>query len=280
MKNLVLSICTLLFFLTSCQKEESFQESGGGNGGNGGVGGVPQTGTLLTRTVAVDGSDSTATTFNYDGSKRITFIKAGEYSMFNDNIDLRFIRSSGGSVQKVRFIQGTDSLEFSLNYNASSKQYISRIGVTEINGNTVKDSTAFVYDAGGKIVREDNYISNGPANIQIGKTEYTYDGNGNVKKVRVYSIGATAQLMPISELNFEYDSKVSPLKLGVEGIISGFFFYSSPNNITKLNIVDIEDPLGNDSMTITYTYNSENKPLKANVTLQSTGDVLETRYYY
>jgi hypothetical protein len=277
MKLKLMTLSAMTLFLFSCQKE-----TGGGNGGG------TNNNTLLTKIVNKTGNDSTTTTFSYNSSQKLTQMRFDGEDDNGAPVDLiqNLVRNSANIVQRVvlksnQFSQvGIDSIVYNMNYNAGSSRYTSRVAAIEIMGFTIMDSIAIIYDAGGRITSEIDYVGDPVSGYeQAAKTEYTYNG-ANLTSIKLYSFDATTNQFTLEQTNlFEYDSKTAPLILSTEGIAVGLPQFFSVNNYTKNTLTSATDPSLNDVETTTYTYNAQDKPLTAATTTQS-GQNSTSRFYY
>jgi hypothetical protein len=284
---LLLTIATSVL-LFSCKKEESIDNSSGGGGGGG------NNGNLLVRTVQKTGSDSSVSTYAYDGSRRLTtFNNSGVESGSPYNSQINLVRNSAGIIQKINvksneFAQaGLDSISAKVNYDAATSRYKSMVLSIDFLGlGSLKDSVAFEYDGAGKLVTERNFIDDGTTGgyEQTVKTEYVYNGS-NLTTINGYDYDpATNTHTLTTTVNYEFDAKTNPLQLGNETFLLAFFTGDvstySANNITKYTINDVTDPSANQNVTTTYTYNSNNRPLTASLVVQPGGGTATNTYTY
>jgi hypothetical protein len=264
MKNLLTAtLCILCYGLFSCQKEVDDILAPTGQTGNNTTG-------LLAKMVITDGSDSSVYNYSYNGSNKIigintTDVTSGISSTTNETA----VRNSQGIIQKITtkssdFSQyGIDSIISVINYDAVSKQYKSKLIKLGIPGFTFKDSTVFTYDASGKIATETDYLDDGTGNTQASKFEFTYTGT-NLTGMKGYDLSSGTPVLQISYV-FEYDAKASPLILGNEAFLfNNAFQWLSANNMLKMTTNLVGDPITH-LTTYAYNYNSQNKPVLANV---------------
>ena len=271
MRTRVLSGLSILsLFLFSCQKEKSLED-----------GTIP--GTMLDKVVVkVGASDSTITTYGYDGSQRyVSQSIVGDDFLFSGN-NVKVTRNNG-IIQKIETSdQSGNGLVYNVNYNSSTKEYTYKLATYSSSGATVKDSIAYKY-ASGRIVEEIYYEDDGTTGgyIESEKYDYEYDGSGNLSKVTdsEYDEGS-GTYTPISEVTFQYDSKTSPLVLGAESILIDELMSVSNNNPTKIVITNFVDPTYDETIDFEYTYDAKNKPAMANVTFGSLGIPVPVYYYY
>ncbi len=268
--------CIVLF---SCQKEKSFSNNNGGSTAGG------ATGTKLVKMVFKAGADSSVFAYSYNSSGKLITItvtgKEGGSPLYNKKT---FVRNSQGIIQKLvmedaDFIQaGIDSVVYKVRYDVSVSRYTGWTVSLDFGNGIQKDSIVYVYDGTGKIINEMGYGDGGTGTYQpSGKIEYTHSGNNIMtKKLYSYDQGVYSLDFTITD---EFDTKTAPLILGIEGIISesnSIAPYYSSNNITKETVTYPNDPA--EILTITYTYNSSNKPASAIYSIP--GGQSNVAYYY
>jgi hypothetical protein len=290
MKNSLFLLCALVVLLISCQKEPDFNISAGGNsgGGNGGGGnGGGTVGDLLVRAVSKTGADSVVITYGYDAAKRLILEKiVGISQGVNVGNEQQIIRNGSGiitkMVQKSATLQqaGLDSIVTVVYYDANASRYISRVQEISFMGFSSKDSTVFIYDAGGKIIRQDEYQSEPVTGsfTQSLKTEYTYAANGNLDSFKQYDLSSgTASLLVTAA--YTYDGKVNPLRMNYEAFVIGKPELISANNVLNVQVTDLATGAGSLTITTIYAYNNNNKP-STGVSTQTPGNIISNIVYY
>lgn len=272
-KRILSGIVLIGLFLFSCKKEKSLED-----------GTIPGS-TLVKVVTKVSDTDSTTTTYGYDGSKRYVSqtVNGDDYLFNGDNVKLT--RNDQGVIQKIEVKEqpSGDNVVYKVNYNTSSKQYISKTATFTSSGITYKDSTAYTYNTSGKIIQEIYYLNDGASGgyVESEKFEYSYDGSGNMVQMKdSYYNKTTGKYEPVSEVSFEYDSKINPINLGSEAILINELLSTSSHNVTKITIKNLLDPTYNETISFNYTYNATNKPVSAQVTFSSLGVPIPVYYYY
>ena len=275
MKKLLTAVlCALCFGLFSCQKEVSdiFKASGSNGGGV----------RLLKRTVLRQGQDSSATDYFYNSSGKLIAVKTKiDSSGSVDTNDQTIERNSQGFVQRIitkasQFSQlGIDSLV--INVRSSGGKYLNRVWKINFFGLSFGDSTAFYYDASGKITSQKDYLDDGIGDIDSSRIDYFYIGS-NLSSLKGYDLNSGSSSPDLTQV-FEYDSKPSPLVVGNEGfILNNFYQWVSANNLTKVTVNVAGDP-DTHIQTWDYIYNSVNKPLSANIVQDGQAGITNIYYY-
>lgn len=270
-----LSILSALF-LFSCQKEAGFSGSNNGGGSN--------SGGLLKKLVSKSGSDSSVLAFGYNSSQKIitlnTTITSGGTSTL---IQERAERNAQNIIQKIiiksdQYQQaGLDSVTTVMQY--SSGRYTAKVTTIDLVVFVYRDSVALIYDAAGKVITEKSYTDFGSSSYkETGKIEYTYSGN-NLATIKNYTYDASSSSYSLDETYTydQYDNKISPMFAGNEAFVFDSPFFYSSNNPTKSTYTATGNPTQN--YTITYTYNTANKPVTASSNIQP-GNITSTGTYY
>ena len=282
MRNVVFYGCALLLVLTACQKETSFEDLGTtGNTGN-------NNGTILTKTVTKSGTDSTISLFGYNASNKIISYKVSGISSGMDfSVETDIKRNAQGIIEEYvmksdEFIQyGIASITTKVNYSTSANRYTSKVTSISFMGMQVSDSVEITYDANGKVTSEKDFIDDGITGYQPSTIiTYTYNGN-NLASSKVSMFDATTQTWEdMQTLSFEYDAKVNPMQFANEAVILGLTSFYSANNATKVIITFPDDPTMNETTTLSYNYNSANRPATATSTTNPGNAVAQSTYFY
>jgi hypothetical protein len=298
MKHTLILLCAAISIsLFSCQKEISIDNTSGGGGG--GTGGGGNSSTLLVRSVYKQGSDSTVSAYTYDGAKRLasaTYTGASSGAGFDLNTKL--VRNSSGIIQKI-ILKSSDLVQFGLDsivsnvvYDAGGSRYKGQVINLTVPGVFIlKDSVIYEYDAAGKISRETDFFDDGSTSGYelYSKTEYTYTGN-NLATMKFYSYDLPTKAYILENtIAYEYDAKTNPLQIGNEALLLNFIriyitdvdvsTYSA-NNITKQTVTNPTDPTSNGATTITYTYNSTNRPITSTFVTTPGGGTASGTFFY
>lgn len=291
-KVLVVLPIAISAVLLSCQKEVDFDNGSGASGGGGGGG---TTGNKLVRTVSKNGSDSAVTTYTYNANKKLINQKiTGMMQGIDVSNEFRYYRNASGIITHYTQINpnlilvGIDSVVTKVHYNTGASRYTSSVTELSLLGFSVKDSTVLVYDGTGKVIRSDVYQSIpllGGYDLSV-KINYAYTG-ANVTQLDMVShdpVSGTDD--PISNVKYTYDTKTSALNVSemftslAEAFVINHGDWISANNATKVEIIDVTDPANNQSSTVTYTYNSNNRPVTGVNTRMPGGIVDNLSFYY
>jgi hypothetical protein len=274
--------------LFSCQKEVSFNN---GNGSGGGTGGGGTTGNTLVKTVAKTGTDSVVTIYTYNANKKLINQKiTGMQQGVDLGNEYRYYRNASGIITTYTQINpnlvqvGIDSVTTIIHYDAVSGRYTSTVAELSLFGFSVTDSTELVYDAAGKVIRTDVYQSIpliGGYDISL-RVKYTYAANGNITQLDMYDATSGTDDLATT-IKYSFDAKTSALNVNAmfaklsEAFAIGHGDWVSVNNATKVEIIDAATPANNQTSTITYTYNSNNRPSAG---VNTRGSVVDNLTYY
>jgi hypothetical protein len=290
-KNALIVSVLLCLFLISCQKEVDFANGSGGSGGGGGT-----TGNTLVKTVSKNGSDSIVTIYTYNANKLLIGHKMSGMSQSIDvTNENKYYRNAAGII--TRFIQinpnlvaaGIDSVVSIVHYDAAASRYTSVISELSLFGFTVIDSSLLVYDAGGKVIRNDVYQGSPslgmPMELSL-KTSYTYGASGNMTQLDQYSHDPTTGTDDlVSTIKYTYDNKVNAFTATTaflksnEAFAIGHGDWTGINNATKIELTSTVAPTANRTITVAYTYNSGNRPATS-VNTTTPGSLVENYTYY
>ncbi len=279
------AIGLLTLALVSCQKEIDWNLPGGSAPGGGG------SGDLLVKVVQVTGTDSTVTTYKYDGSKRLIEEKITGMSGGNDiGTNTKYYRNSNGiitrSVQVVNaFIPlGLDSVETRFNFNLATNRYTSTVYTLALFGISFVDSTIFTYDGSGNVIRDEILQSTFGQPFEFSaKDEYTYSAGGNITSMKTYTFDPpTASYDQIGTYDYTFDGKTNPIRLSAnkEAMIMMRSGFMNVNNATQFQFTDLTGSGQDFTSSFVYTYNSKNKPSTATMTMTPPGTIYAVTFYY
>lgn len=281
MRKTLTALCAAAVLFTACQKEPSFDDPSGNPGG--GTGG-PVTG-LLVRSVEVSGTDSNVVAYTYNGAGKLTQIDASGTSA--SPLTYKLLRNAAGIITRSVAISpdlaavGIDSLVVNAFYNAATSRYTHTRYDIDLGGVLYSDSTVYAYNSSGEITSATSYgkVLTTPY-LASSRMDYTYS-NGNVATQKGYTYDMAASTWTLAEsVTYTYDTRVNPLKLGVEAILIGMVNYAGNNNPTLLDFTDPADASNNFSQASTYTYNSANKPSGGTMVENPGATNYTLRFYY
>lgn len=268
-----------LFFI-SCQKEIDWGTGGGGS----------SSGNLLVKTVSKEGTDSAVTVYTYNSNQKLINEKiTGRSQGFDVTNETRYYRNASGiithyvQINPNFIIVGIDSVTTYVNYNAASSRYTSYVSELGLMGFAVRDSTAIVYNTGGKVTQTEQYqkipFLGGDYEISL-RVKYTYDAGGNMSQQDFYTVDpATMAEDLISTIKYTFDAKPAAISFDNEAYAIGKPDLISANNATKVEFIDLSTPSNGFILSNTYTYNANNKPGSA-VSTRTPGPVVNNVTYY
>jgi len=159
------------------------------------------------------------------------------------------------------------------------------LDVTAISSRTFPEQFQYafaLYDGSGKIIGENLYQSpSGTGNdyYLAGKAVYTYS-NGNMSQLDIHDFDQSgAETFTVTE-KFQFDSKRNPLQFGNEGFAMGHPEWASANNITSGQLGDSNGPVDDQTMTVSYTYNNDDKPGTSTTTILPDNVTGNKTFYY
>ena len=280
-KNLIL-FAALAVTLTSCQKEVDFN-LGGGSGGGGST-----SGNRLVKSVSKTATDSVITIYTYNSAGKIINVKSTGMDGGQDaGNEYRYYRNGSGIITRTvqinpnLVVAGIDSVITTVHYTGS--RYTSDVSSLSLFGITINDSTVHVYDASGKVIRDEEYqefVGVSPYELTL-KTVFTYDAAGNVKQMDFFSHDAATNSDDlIATMKYTFDSKAAAVNYGQDAIGMGQADLVSVNNPTKAEFIDVSDPVNNFTFDFAFNYNSSNKPVTGTQTQTPGGNVKNLSFFY
>lgn len=238
-------------------------------------------GTLLTKQVIITPSDSAVSNFFWDSKNLLTRYT----SIATDAGDIEALQydlmrnASGGLikvVQKPMLINNTsgipDSIVKVFYYNPTNTSQLACIKSSGYDAGVVSnDSIALSYNASGKCTSVTRYTWV-TSFLAYSKSEYTYTGN-NITGVKISMIdGSTGALMPIYDVQSNYDSNKNPYAAFsfIELLAFDEETYFGDNNLIKTILKELL--LTGTTITQEFTgikFNSFKQPLEADLKVTS-----------
>ncbi len=221
------------------------------------------------------GDSSQATNFTYDAQGKLTRLYGPSFSLdlyYNGDKVVRRVSTSSGTINAVD----------SVFYDASDR--IFKVVEYDQPANTKSKTTIFAFNADNTINTASVDYTNPATDDEL--FEFTYADGKVTQRTKSVNIGGNYKLA--SKLEFTaYDSHVNPLSAMYRkyliDIVEAFIYFSAyPNNFTiaKVTFYDTNNGsvTGVTPATATYTYNSDNLPVRMDITEGSTTGSLTYTY--
>lgn len=278
MRKLLIALSAAALILCACQKELSFDDPNSNPGSGGGGGSATKLVTLGVKS----GTDSTTTTYVYNGNYISQYLFSGTVGGQSVNVQQRYTRNANHLITSSSTIAdsylqlGIDSLVTIYTVDNANSRYIRGVTKLSFQGVDLADSVVFNYDGAGKLTSAVDYFDDGTGYAISGKEEYSYTGN-NLTTVKSYSDSGNGLALD-ETTTYEYDNKVNPTTYPVDAPVLGMEDFYSANNATKSTSVTTETPPQTTITTVSYTYNSYNQPTKG-LTTQGTATATVTYHY-
>jgi hypothetical protein len=272
MKTTIFLLTLVTLTLWSCQKEISYT-------------GGPVTiikDSLVTRTVARSGADSTTDAYTYDANKRLTLQQTTSTDPNYIEEDRKIVRNAQGIIQKIIYssdeyrLMGVDSVIF--NVSSTGGRYQNKTSTVSLPGWVMKDSTVYTYNTSGFITMAETFRQlNGNGYGPAEKLEYTYSRDTNVltEKMWVYDAGSYQWFYTYTN---EYNNGINPLYFGNEAMLLENGTYS--RHLGSRAVQEYDDTVWNETIQMSYTFNTINKPQTALWSLQNSGTNYAITFYY
>jgi hypothetical protein len=290
MKQLLTAVA-ILFVLSSCQKEVSFDDAtdpstpGGGGGGN--------TSGLLVKAVAVTGTDSLVTLYTYDTLKRLsTVVVDGISNGMTLYTYKKYEYDAAGRVYRtkqygVNMGMAADTAYTEIHYpTPTGKEYDYSVQTVSMMGMATIDSAVYRYTN----TRLDSITSRMTSSLGLlppmyTQTRFAYDGSGRVSNLKIYSNAASQGVGPmqlIADQVYTYGPSLEPV-WATTNAAQNFWVAGMPNStnnaVVKLVNTSPTQPLANLTVNTTYTL-SGNKPTSSVQTQVSSQGTVTTRYAF
>jgi hypothetical protein len=270
MKHPLLFLCILAMLLNSCTKENTTTPSGG-------------TG-KLTKMVLNDGTNTFTVLYSYDANGKLTGFNEGPPNPASSNgSGVRIVRKAGDLIDKIVIRNGGNADSTIITTNTSADKYTSMEWTEPSGPGTVIKRFTFTYDNQGKIVEATKTdIFAGQPDPQ-NRYEYTYQNN-NLISMKVYRISGGTNLY-FYDYAMEYDQKINPLAFQNEWILLSLLppgsgaQNASANNLTRMTFKQIGSTAPALILTLSYTYNDKDMPVKAAATASTSGNATYTFFY-
>jgi hypothetical protein len=284
MKNSLTAILTILSFgLFSCQKEvDDIFSSNGNNNSNGNSG-------LLIKTVAITGSDSLVTLYNYDNQKRLEIVTMDGTSNGIVTHDYKkFIRDANARITRVlEYVEengiAADTSIRVVHYPNSGMEFDYTVNTLSLLGFSTVDSTTYSYSS-GRLTSMKSFLSSplmGSMAI-ITKTDFTFDALGNITVLKMSSDLGSGALVPIMNETYTYGNAVNANWITTSSA-QNLLLLGTPTvgnkAFTKAQLDDLTDPSNSFTMTATYNVNASGQPVTAMITTTA-GQVTNYKFYY
>lgn len=268
----------LLILISSCQKEIDWNQGNNSSDGD-----------LLIRAVQVTPatSDTNIITFQWDANKRlIQYRSNGKVNSIQTDILHRISRKADGKVDqivsKTSLTAGfIDSVIYKFYYNGTKLEYVIDTQFTIIG--ELRDSSAFAYNAGGRISVKDTYMDIIGTLTHTTRETFTYDANGNLLADSVFTPDGSGGFDLGSVAKNTYTTHKCMAQLGDESYMVISAENVSPNT-PNIKVVDATAG-GGTTYTSTFTqfqYNSFDRPVQANlsVTPKPPGYDMKLTFFY
>ncbi len=240
---------------------------------------------VLTRMVAITGSENITTIFTYDSLKHLVGERrSGTVNGTWTEVKKIYTRDTLNRIVKVTTIKNIvgaiDTLISNVYYDENNPNFIYSACSRKEQGQVMRDSSIYVYDGNGhvgmiKTFQKPLYSYNDP--VLKTRSEFAYANNNLVSSKNYRDSSGTMVLAESTQ--FSYDNRVSPLKLYNEAFLTGRPEAASVNNLTKFEFIDAVSAINNTSVSTSFFYGGSGKPLSGTATAAN-GAVSQVTYFY
>lgn len=280
-------ICSLLtgLLLSSCSKEKSFERP------------AKVVGTLLVKIESVSSElDTVITNLSYDDQKRlVTAIGDGKESGEAYHSFKKYVWDNNNRVVQILdyaegiSVDAEDTTRRFIHYpDANTKNFDYIITTLMSLGEPAFDSSAYRYN-GDQMQQQDSYISiPGYAidKINYMKTEFTYNGSGDVGKMDLYTVDFSDFSGPLeyaSKTEMTYSNDLDYAFM-TDSPAQNFLFNGVPNKtgryIQQIIATDQNSTTSNATITYVFVKGSNGKPASGISTLQPDNLTATVKLFY
>ncbi|MDX1954264.1 MAG: hypothetical protein SFU20_01955 [Chitinophagaceae bacterium] len=282
--RITLAAISLMVGLTACQKEISSELIDPNNPSNPNNQGNID-GELLVKALEITPAtgDTNVITVEYDASKRmVKYLSKGKVNGVNTNIIYTFNRATDGKVQSIKLVSdfGTsfDSTLFYPYYQTGSNRLAYIKSTSSVGGFDITDSSVITYNAAGRVIRKESFQEALGIALPGSRIDFTYDANGNITVIANSSDAGGGIYVEGSRFTYTYNGHKAAVQGGDEFFIIMAVTTVSPNDITR---VDLETAAGDGTTILSnQTYNSFDRPSKANASVTGPGGSYNLRFEY
>jgi hypothetical protein len=232
---------------------------------------------LLGSSVETSPTGVTTQTYRYDAQNRLVWYgnTSTEPGYFKDTS--KIIWDNNNHISQIIYSSDTsrrypdpsvDSIVYNVVYDAAASKYIYKLTQYKMYNVKWKDSTAYTYNAQGKISQENAYYFDYKTTktyIKWATHDYTYNSSGDLVdwKTTFFDIDSNHTDYP-RDLTYSYEDKgVNLLNLGNEAIVVGIPLQCAAHIPKTMVGTYALEPKWNQNLSYTYTYNTKYRPLKA-----------------
>jgi lipopolysaccharide export LptBFGC system permease protein LptF len=151
----------------------------------------------------------------------------------------------------------------------------------KVQGTTVRDSVVFVYDGNGHIGIQKTYRQKPNSSYRLyQQQEYAYAANNLIKARQFVDSSNTAILVLAAEYHYTYDTRINPLQLHNEAVLTGSPEKASLNNLIAIDLDNKMFPSDNYKVESKLLYSNTRKPVYCTSVKSPVGTISVVTYYY
>lgn len=240
---------------------------------------------LLIKMVAVTGNETLESNFTYDGKSNLL----SEYHTGIENgvaVDIykKYYRDTTRKIIKMaaKTKQNADTVYTAVVYDDYyTNTFLYTLSNFKIQGNTVRDSVVYVYDGNGNVGIQKIFRLKATGGYGVYEQhEYSYSG-GNLVTVKDLVDSSNTVILIIAGIRyFTYDTRINPLKLNNEAVLTGKPESASANNLIAIELENKLSPADNFKVETRLFYSNSRKPMYGTSIKSPLGRVTQVTYYY
>lgn len=280
-------LCSLLvtFFMFSCQKKVDWLVDPVTKEVLDSTQNQQNSSEVLSRIVSVTGTETLESNFTYDSSNHLL----SEHRQGIENgvpIDTykKYYRDTTGKIIKVaaKIKQQPDSIFTVVVYDDYyTNILLHTLSNLKIQGTAIRDSVVYVYDGNGHIgIQKTFRLKPNSTYTLYQQQEFAYSGNNLVKSKQYVDSSNTAVMVLAAEYNYTYDTRINPLQLHNEAVLTGSPERASASNLVAIDLENKMVPSDNFKVESKLLYSPNRKPMYCTSIKSPLGTVSVLTYYY
>ena len=240
---------------------------------------------LLTRMEAITGNETLKTNFIYD---RRSNLLSEHHTGIENGVAVdsykKYYRDTIGKIIKIaaKSKQDADTVYTAVVYDDFyTHTFLYTLSNFKIQGKVVRDSIIYVYDGNWHIGIQKIFRRKDTGIYGLYEQhEFSYSGGNLVVIKDLVDSSQAANLVVVNTRNFIYDSRINPLQLSNEAVLTGNPECASANNLIAITLENKLSPTNNFKVENKLFYSINRKPTYGTSTKSPQGSVTRVTYYY
>ena len=240
---------------------------------------------LLIKMVAITGNETLESNFTYDSRNHLLseYQTGIENGVAVDNYK-KYYRDTTGKIIKTaaKTKQNADTVYTAVVYDDYyTHTFLHTLSNFKIQGNTVRDSVVYVYDGNGNVGIQKIFRLKDTGLYGLYEQHgYSYSG-GNLVVVKDFVDSSNTSILIVAGIrHFTYDTRINPLKLNNEAVLTGKPESASANNLIAIELENKLSAADNFKVENKLFYSNSRRPAYGTSIKSPLGIVTRITYYY